>query len=436
MKREKGIYYEKYGDKVYLRNVRTRKDYLFNEIVYDILEEIPLNAHVSEHAVLNALLEQYYVEDKEAFYENMHSFMGLLQSEDIIRDFGDPDNKEQRQSPSDDIQEKCMRERRIFSAGLELTYRCNERCLHCYVDDEESIAGELTLEEYRRILKELRDMGCLNILLTGGEVCMKKDFIQIAEYASSLGMMVDIFTNGLEIGDPKRFDALCSLYPKSISFSLYGGTADVHDGITGVKGSFERTLRAVMMTKCAGIDTYIKTVVMPQNSDSLEELLKWGMRLNVKVTPGFAVLDTHMGRSKDKFRFSSVGEYRHAMEMIRCYSGEKSSAVDKTPHDMVCAVGKSSLCINPYGDVTPCLTIPVRLGNVRESSIRDIWEGSYALKEISEIRFRDLCPGCGECEWFNFCEICMGRTGGFDGKRKEIPEDTCLIARAAGQLLT
>lgn len=76
--------------------------------------------------------------------------------------------------------------------------------------------------------------------------------------------MVDIYTNGLYVDDG-MMDRLISLRPNSISFSFYGGKAEDHDAVTGVPGSFEKSLRTMMTCKCAGIDTFIKTVVIKQN---------------------------------------------------------------------------------------------------------------------------------------------------------------------------
>ena len=79
---------------------------------------------------------------------------------------------------------------------LELTYRCVEKCVHCYIDDAKPFCAkdELTLDDYKNFLRQAREMGCVKVLLTGGEVLLRKDFCDIAEFAVAQGFIVDIYT--------------------------------------------------------------------------------------------------------------------------------------------------------------------------------------------------------------------------------------------------
>lgn len=422
----RGVCFEQYGNVVYLRHTAVRKDYLFNPIVCDILRCFSGGAVRTAEEVLSALLEQYDVPDGAVFRREIVDFLRLLTAESILT-VDAPAASPSLPDVRDQVMEHCMTEKQLFSAALELTYRCNERCLHCYIDDPEAGTGpgELTLAEYRDLLDQLRELGCLNVLLTGGEVLVRSDFLEIAEYAASLGMLVDIFTNGLGLtGDV--FDRIKALRPNSLSYSLYGGSARVHDGITQVPGSFERTLRAVMMTKCAGIDTYIKTVVMKQDLDSLEALLQWGRRLGVPVTAGFAVLDTHTGRSARPYQLEDLADFRRALDLLERYQPSGSFAgIKRSPADRVCSAGRCSLGIDPWGEVRPCMSLPVRLGNIRETSLRQIWENAPALEKLRRVTMGDVCGTCGACPDFVYCELCLARV-----KDGIIPKDVCTLAKA------
>lgn len=417
--------FERYGQSVYLRTIGSRKDYLFNAVSYDVLCCFDSGAARTREDVFAALSEQFEVKDMAAFHREVGDSLDTLEREGILV----PDTVPEPApgSVQEQVTQACIRERRLFSAALELTYRCNERCLHCYVDGpgRETNAGELTLDEYKALLDELRAMGCISLLLTGGEVCVKETFLPIAQYAASLGMLVDIFTNGIGL-TPELFDALQALRPNSISYSLYGGSARVHDAITQVDGSFDRTLRAVMMTKCAGIDTYIKTVVMKQNLDSLEELLQWGRRLDIPVTAGFAVLDTHTGRSAAPYQIDDPAQFRRAVNLLQRYQPGPPARRGREPDSRVCSAGLCSLSIDPRGEVRPCMTLPSRLGNVREMPISQIWETAPALDTLRDTTMADVCGRCVSCESFDFCELCLGRVNAGGG----VPRDVCLLARA------
>lgn len=184
-----------------------------------------------------------------------------------------------------------------------------------------------------------------------------------------------------------------------------------------------------MMTKCAGIDTYIKTVIMKQNLDSLEELLQWGQRLDIPVTAGFAVLDTHTGRSARPYQLEDPANFRRALALLRRYQPQPPAQRGRNTDSWVCSAGKCSLSIDPRGEVRPCMTLPVRLGNVRETPIAQIWETAPALETLRGVTMRDVCLRCGTCRYFDFCELCLGRVKAGGG----IPQDVCLLAEAVGQ---
>lgn len=429
LKLAEGVCFENYGEAVYLRNIDARKEYLFNEIVYDLLCCLRDGSQKTAAELGTELLKMYEAEDAEAFQTDIAAFADTLLQEGILQIAASPDGDPEI-TVDQQVQEICTRQHILHSACLELTYRCNERCIHCYADDAQ-YGDELKLEDYQKLLNELREMGCIKLLLTGGEVCRKSEFIQIAQHAASLGMLVDIFSNGIGIDD-EMFDAIKALHPNSLSFSLYAGDAETHDAITRVKGSFEKTLRAIMMTKCAGIDTYIKTVVMRENVDHFEGLLKLGKRLGIPVTPGFAVLDTHSGCSGAKHRLEQLPEYQNAMDLVQQYQPRKIYEVARDPEGPICNAGRCSLSITPYGDVYPCLSMHIPMGNIREKSISEIWNHSDILDQIQRLRFCDVCKNAKNCENINHCELCLGSIG-YLGSLEDVHilKENCIAAEAS-----
>lgn len=425
----RGVYYEKYGDAVYLRSVDEKRDYLFNETVYDLLNCFSKKEWRSARSAVERMLELYDVADVGAFRQDMEGFLLRLADSGILERRG-AEAEEEPPRVSELVERRCSEERRLYSLGLELTYRCNERCVHCYVDDGPAAGEELSTEQWRALLDEARSMGCVNVLLTGGEVCCRPDFLDIAEYAASIGILVDIYSNGIGIDD-SMFERLCAMKINSLSFSLYGGHAHVHDAITGIRGSFDRTLRMIMMTKCAGIDTYIKTVVMRENADDLEALFQLSQRICVDVVPSYTILDTHRGVSGQTHRLSSVEAYQKVMEMAERYRPGSLGRGGRQADGAACGSGQCSLCVDPYGAVHPCLTMKNTLGNVRTDSLRAIWDNSAELERIRSIRFSELCTACGACAYVGCCDICMGRLGSERG----VPEDVCMLSKAAYQVL-
>src|ERR1700675_2416904 len=86
-----------------------------------------------------------------------------------------------------------------LSVQLDLTYRCNERCVHCYLDHEDH--GEMTTSEIRDLLDQLAEAGVFFLTLSGGEILMRKDFFEILEYARALLFCIKLKTNAVLIGE-------------------------------------------------------------------------------------------------------------------------------------------------------------------------------------------------------------------------------------------
>lgn len=431
----KGVFYEQYGDRVYLRNVDTRREYFFNETVRDILDCFRYSGELSALELADQLSDIYDLKEIEEFRVDMLHFVEILAREGILYPvttqnrekvlFSIISSENEETDLFESLQKQCMDDHVLLSLSLELCYRCNERCIHCYIDEKADDKSELNLSDYIRILDEARSMGCLYLLLTGGEVTMKDCFIEVAEYASSIGMLVDIYSNGLDI-TPKIFNRICKLKPNSLSFSLYGGTAEAHDTVSGVRGSFDCTLNNILMTKRAGIDTYIKTVVMRETAANLEELLCLSSKIGVEICPTYTVLDTHSGKSRMNHRLLSSDEIVTAMRMFS--SGLSRTEVSIRDIDgPICAAGQCSLAVNPYGIVTPCLTMKVPLGDIRKDSLRKIWYNSPHLEYIRNLQFKDVCSDCRTCIYAINCDICLGR---IDFQDIRIPSDVCVLARA------
>jgi MoaA/NifB/PqqE/SkfB family radical SAM enzyme len=157
-------------------------------------------------------------------------------------------------SPYQRILTKTLKEHRLFSVHWELTYRCNQRCSHCYLDvlsPNARVSDELTTAECLRIVDDLAAAGALNLALSGGEPFLRRDLFHIAAYARSKGFLLRIFSNGLLI-TPALADRMAALHPYAVEVSLYGADAQTHDAITSRPGSFGRTVRALRLLRERG----------------------------------------------------------------------------------------------------------------------------------------------------------------------------------------
>src|SRR5712692_5706146 len=121
-----------------------------------------------------------------------------------------------------------------LSVQLDLTYRCNERCIHCYLDHHDH--GEMNTAEIKDLLDQMADAGVFYLTLRGGEILMRRDFFQILEHARLRTFCVKLKTNGVMIR-AKEAERLRALGVESIQISIYSHRPEVHDAITKVPGS-------------------------------------------------------------------------------------------------------------------------------------------------------------------------------------------------------
>jgi len=296
-----------------------------------------------------------------------------------------------------------------ISVHLDVTYRCNERCVHCYLDHEDH--GEMTTSEIKGVLDQLAEAGVFFLTFSGGEVFLRRDFFEILEYARRLQFNVKVKTNAVMIreSEAKRIRALGV---DTIQISVYSHRAEVHDAITKLPGSFVRTIKAIRFMRDQGLKVTIANVLMTWNlhdNDGLQKLageLGVHYTLDPTITPMMdgdrGVLDLGVGQEelRQVFRDTSlVGD----VEEFCAISTNDQDALENLP----CSAGHTSCYVSPYGDVFPCVQFPLPTGNVRTRRFIDIWQNSDEMNEVRAIRVKDLST-CTSCSHVSNCSRCPG----------------------------
>jgi radical SAM protein with 4Fe4S-binding SPASM domain len=293
---------------------------------------------------------------------------------------------------------------------LDLTYRCNLRCVHCCIVPEDR--PELTLEEICLLLDQLVSKGCLYLLLSGGEIFLRPDLPEILECSRSKGFSLRLFTNGTMVPDA-LIPRLRDFRVGEVDISLYGDTAEVHDGVTRVPGSFDRAMHTIRHLGSTGILTKISFMLLRQNVSRLRRMIALGESLGAAFTVDEAVfpkLDGSPGPLDFRVPPKDLEDlivYREscAPDLRRM---KESWDRDRWLDEPACGAGIMTCSISPYGDVTPCPVMPLTAGNIREQSFGDIWDHSDVMHRVRSLRRRDL-KSCASCELAPFCILCPGR---------------------------
>ena len=153
----------------------------------------------------------------------------------------------------EEMTEKALARNIPLSVQVDLTYRCNERCVHCYLDHDDH--GEMTTAEIKHLLEEMAEAGVFILTLSGGEILLRKDFFEILEYARrKLLFCVKLKTNAILIRE-REAARIRDLGVESIQISIYSHRPEVHDAITLVPGSLKRSVDAIRFLKAQGLES-------------------------------------------------------------------------------------------------------------------------------------------------------------------------------------
>jgi AdoMet-dependent heme synthase len=297
-----------------------------------------------------------------------------------------------------------------LSVHLDITYRCNERCVHCYLDHDDH--GEMTTAEIADLLTQLADAGVFFLTLSGGEVLMRRDFFAIVEHARRLLFNVKVKTNGVMIREAEA-KRLRELGVEQIQISVYSHRAEVHDAITKVPGSLKRTIEAIRFLKARGLKVVIANVLMGQNFGDNAGVMALARELGVPYTLDPTITPKMDGDTSIlNLRVGGSGLQQIFHERAVVGDVEEFCAPPPPPGDDImdgypCSAGHTACYISPYGDVFPCVQFPLPCGNVRKAKFLDIWRDSRQLTEVRSIRARDLHV-CSSCAHVGTCTRCPG----------------------------
>jgi len=323
---------------------------------------------------------------------------------------------------------------RPLSGQLELTYRCNLHCIHCYCQDSANPGNELTTKAWKEILDELHWEGCLWITLTGGEPLLRDDFMEIYQYARRKGFLVSLFTNGT-LFSGEVLDGLRTSPPFSIEISLYGTTEEIHESVTQIPGSFRKTMGTIHQLLSDKMPLILKTVGLKQNRHEI---------LALKAMAEYLL-------GKDKFKFDSFITARLNGDKTPCrcrLSPEdvlniensdpdmiaENKAVDRDTDDLLrspdhlyqCNAWWQRFFINPQGNLQFCHLSRKYSSDLRGKSFR---EGFVEFPRLLDEKFKRAVQ-CQMCLLRKDCYYCPPRALLETGSEEGPVEYYCQLAAA------
>ena len=295
--------------------------------------------------------------------------------------------------PENDFQSWVMAQGFMYSTHWELTYRCNERCVHCYnpgaahsdFEKPDRLNNELTTDQVISSLKRLAEGGVFQLTLSGGEIMLRKDFFEIVEAARQLGMAVNIYTNGLKL-DEANINKLCDLWPSTVSFSIYSHVPKVHDDITRVPGSFDKTVAALKAMNERGVRTSLKSVQMSHTLKSYSGTLALANELNaspeteIGLSPGIDGAIAPMLMSTSNPQELILAAMTEGFPIFVGTEENNYGEFIKDPKATVCAAGYAGLNFSADGSIYPCNSLTIKSGNLHKDDPLDIWHSALGQR--------------------------------------------------------
>lgn len=306
------------------------------------------------------------------------------------------------------ISEHIRRNRFIPTAALlELTYKCNFNCNHCYRPIESR--KELTKEEIFCIIDELASLGCFVIGFSGGEVFLRKDFLDIVEYSNKKGFGIHIYTNGSLINED-NIEKIKSINLIGLYIGFYGATKKTYTKITKNPTAKTKVVNAIKLLKKHKIPFILATLISKHNYEEFGKIITITKQLcnntsclgfNYKMLPtfdgGIKPLSCEISESQKK-----------ALSLDRAFKKYTKKSPYHNRKREFCEAGISSLGISPYGDVYPCTILRIPAGNIRQKKLKEIWQESENLSIVRKVLIKapDICDNC---KVRFYCHHCPGK---------------------------
>lgn len=305
-----------------------------------------------------------------------------------------------------DVNDYTIRHNVLWNAQIEILTLCNFNCKHCYIPDR--ISKGLSYEKLSELADAFFDLGVFNVTLTGGEIFTREDIIEVVELFTSKGFRVSLYSNGSILSE-NIVRKLKNLGIVLFSTTIFSLDSSINDEITQVKGSLERILKNVDLLKANNIPVQIKMPIMKQNYTSYEALKHYCDERKISFFPSPNITPKTDGNKTPLLFELDDDKFARIIRDINQENEKRNVEIENAYNEdeVICRALNNSIFINSKGDVSPCISWPVKIGNIYEENLELIWNNSRILRNLRKLRKRDM-KKCGECQYSSTCTICPG----------------------------
>lgn len=311
----------------------------------------------------------------------------------------------------------------ISSLQLELSSRCNERCIHCYIPNEKKNKGfDMPYENFKKLIDEFSRLGGIHITLSGGEALLHKDIVKMLYYCRDKDLKISILSNLISLTD-EEIIAMKETNVSLVQTSLYSMNPKIHDYITTIQGSFEKTKNAIERLVKADVPVQISCPLMKANKDGYKEVLKYAQSLKINAQTDYIMMaqaDLNTSNLANRLSLEETEKVindiiDYDLDYLKDFERKKPTEIEvkfnkeRYLAQPICGVGYDNCCVTANGDVYPCAGWQgYILGNAFNQSLQHIWEESERIKELRKITNASF-PQCVDCDALQYCAMCLVR---------------------------
>lgn len=398
--------------------------------------------------VFSGISEEQLMRDAISFYKELSNCGFVLVSnnptEHIINDWFSYDNRNTYEFDNENVDyysPDSTTAHRLLRVHIDISSGCNEQCIHCYIPTEKR-TGVMTADLFNHILGQCIEIGVQNITISGGEPILNKHLADFLIKCGNNNFSVNLLSNLTLLTDDLISILRCNpLF--SVQTSLYSMDEHIHDLITGVSGSFRKTVSAIGKLHKHNIPMQINTPIIKQNANSYDSVKEWANMMNITSSNDlmlFGCYDNSCSNLHCRIPMSDIKsilqrKFQNHQEVEAAIRDAEAKQISE--HSPICSVCKNSLCISSHGEVYPCEGWQgLKIGNLNKQSLLDIWNNNPIVHQLRSLTFKDF-KSCMKCSNRRYCPTCLIMNANEDdqGDIFAINPYMCEIARIKHGLL-
>ena len=294
---------------------------------------------------------------------------------------------------------------------LEISNPCNEKCVLCYRHCLNTQKGFLSVEQAKSALEQAKKLGTKSVTITGGEALLNPNWKEIIKIADELEFRVSLLTNGTLLKEEDADFLLTVKHLKEVQFSLYALDENIHDSITGLKGSCIKTKNAIQILHSKNIPIFVSCPAMKQNKIAVTEVMKWCDNQNINSCADIFIFGSSDYEGKNLDNRLSEDDLKDFFEItmqdnasLSYVWGNKNSECDFSK-ELFYSGFSNRLLVSGDGTIYPMFGFYKKIGHIDTDKLEDVFYNNELLKQARKITIDDI-PECKNCYVKEFCHFC------------------------------